>query len=56
MIKPKTWGYFVPQKNVLGPITAEQSAENTVPRLSHHPVNSYELANVTVFTFLLRLS
>ena len=38
MIKPKVWTYFVPEKFELVPTTAEQSAEYTVPRLSHHPV------------------
>ena len=38
MIKPKVLVYSMPKKFVLVPTTAKQSAENTVPRLLHHPV------------------
>ena len=38
MNKPKVLVYFMPNKVELVPITAEKSAENTVPQLSHHSV------------------
>ena len=38
MIKTKVQVYFVSKKIELVPATAAQSAEESVPRLSHHPV------------------
>ena len=48
--KPNVQVYFVPKKFELVPTKAEQSAEHTVPRLSHHPVG-YPLPMLNILLY-----